>query len=54
MCDKAVNSYSPALKFVLDWFVKSDMIEKLDSAMIILTDDYIDLGSGFVTSLSMI
>ena len=29
MCDKSVNSYLPALKFVLDCFVASKMVEKI-------------------------
>ena len=33
MCDKSVNSYLPALKFVLDWFVASKMVEKIVNAV---------------------
>ena len=33
MYDKAVDSCLLALKFVPDWFVKNEMIEKLDSAV---------------------
>ena len=29
ICDKAVDFYLPSLKFILDWFVTSKMIEKL-------------------------
>ena len=29
MCNKAVNDFLPALKFVPDWFVKSKMVKKL-------------------------
>ena len=29
MCDKAVNDFLPALKFVPDWFVTSKMIKTL-------------------------
>ena len=32
MCDKAVDSYAPSLKFVPDWFVTNKIIEKLDNA----------------------
>ena len=50
MCDKAIDSYLLALKFVSDWFVTNNMIEKLDS--IVFSDDYIifgDLDSDFFT-----
>ena len=33
MCNKAVESYLLALKFVPDWFIASKMIEKLDNAV---------------------
>ena len=33
MCDKAVDSFPPTLKFVPDWFVTSKMIKKLDDAV---------------------
>ena len=33
ICDKAVDSYQLALKFVPDWFVESKIIEKRDSAV---------------------
>ena len=53
MCDKTVDSCLLALKFVPDCFVKTKMIEKLDSA--VFPDDYIvfsDLDSDFVTLFS--
>ena len=37
MCDKALDDFLPALKFVLDWFVKRKMIKKLHNAL--LADD---------------
>ena len=37
MGDKAVDDFLPALKFGLDWFVKSKMIKKLHNAF--LADD---------------
>ena len=37
MCDKAVNNFLPALKFVSDWFVTSKMIKNLHNAL--FTDD---------------
>ena len=33
MCDKAVDFYLLALKFVPDWFIADKMIEKLDNAI---------------------
>ena len=33
MCDKAVDDFLPALKFVPDWFVSSKMIKKLHDAL---------------------
>ena len=33
MCDKAVDYFLPALKFVHDWFVTSKMIKKLFTAL---------------------
>ena len=33
MCDKAVDSYLLAVKFVPDWFVLSKIIEKHDNAV---------------------
>ena len=50
MRDKAIDSYLLALKFVLEWFVTSIMIKKLDTAA--FSDDYIvfgDLDVHFVT-----
>ena len=35
MCDKAVDDFLPALKFVLDWFVTSKMIKELEDALFI-------------------
>ena len=32
MCNKAVNSFLPALKFVPDWFVASKAIKELPTA----------------------
>ena len=37
MCNKTVDDFLPALKFGLDWFVKSKMIKKLHNAF--LADD---------------
>ena len=34
MCDKAVDDFLAALKFVLDWFVTSKMLEKFDNALL--------------------
>ena len=53
MCDKAVNSHLLALKFFPDWFVRSKMIEKLDST-VFSNDDilFCDLDSDFVTFFS--
>ena len=39
MCDKAVDDFLPALKFVPDWFVTSKLIKKLHNAP--FADDYI-------------
>ena len=50
MFDKAVDCYLLTLKFVPDWFVTNNMIEKLDSTM--FSDDCIvfsDQDSDFVT-----
>ena len=33
MCDKAVDDFLPALKFVPDWFVTSEMIKELLAAL---------------------
>ena len=33
MCDKAVDDFLPALKFVPEWFVTSKMIKNLDNAL---------------------
>ena len=47
MCYKAVDSCLLALKFVRDWFVTNEMIEKLDGYII-----FGDLDSDFVTLFS--
>ena len=50
MWDKFVDSCLLALKFVPDWFVTSNRIEKFDS--VVFSNDYIvfsDLNSDFVT-----
>ena len=33
MCNKAVDDFLPALKFVRDWFVTSKMIKRLLTAL---------------------
>ena len=33
LCDKAVDDFLPALKFVPDWFATSKMIKKLSTAL---------------------
>ena len=53
MCDKAIDSYLLALNMVPEWFVTSQMIEKVDSA--VLPNDYIafeDLDSDFFAFFS--
>ena len=50
MCDKAVDDFLAALKFVPDWFVTSKIIKKLHNALFI--DDDILFFSGDVTSSS--
>ena len=32
MCHKAVDDFKPALKFIPNWFVNSDIVEHLDDA----------------------
>ena len=49
MCNKAVDSCLPALKFVPDWFVMSSRIEKLDSSVFSNYIAFGDLDSDFVT-----
>ena len=39
MCDKAVDSFPLISKFAPGWFITSEMIEKLDSA--VFSNDYI-------------
>ena len=48
-CDKAVDDFLPALKYVPSWFVTSKMIRKLFHALI--TDDilFFDKDSGNAT-----
>ena len=41
MCDEAVNDFLPALKFVSGWFVKNEMLEKVDN--FVSSNDGIDL-----------
>ena len=38
MCNKAVDDFLQALKFVLDWFVTNKTIKKLH---VLFADDYI-------------
>ena len=33
MCDKVIDDFLPALKFVPDWFVLSKMIKKLSTGL---------------------
>ena len=50
VCDKPVDDFLPALKFVPDWFATSEMIKKLHNAL--FTDDnilFFDEDSGNVT-----
>ena len=35
MCDKAVDDFLPALKFVHDWLVTSKMIKELHDALLL-------------------
>ena len=53
MCDKSVDSYLLALKFILDWLVPSNMIEKLYN-VIFSNDDMVfwDIDSDIVTLFS--
>ena len=55
MCNKAVDTFLPALKFIPDCFVTNKMIEKLDNA--VLSNDGIafdDTDFGIVTFLAII
>lgn len=55
MCNKAVDTFLPALKFIPDCFVTNKMIEKLDNA--VLSNDGIAFGDtdfGIVTFLAII
>ena len=45
MCDKAVDDFLPALKFVPDWFVTNKMLEKLDDTLF-ANDDIIFINEG--------
>ena len=55
ICDKAVNSYLLALKFIPDWFAKIKMIEKLNSSVFFNGDVVFgDLDSDFDKFLAMI
>ena len=38
MCDKAVDEFLPALKFVPDWFITNKMLEKLIDALFVNDD----------------
>ena len=53
MCDKAVDDFLPALKFVPNWFVISKMVKKLDHVLF-ANDDilFFDEDSGNVTFYS--
>ena len=47
MCDKAVDDCLGRLKFIHDWFVTSEMLEKLDNALhandeILFYNEYFD------------
>ena len=50
MCDKAVNAFLSALKFVLDWFVTKKMIEILSDDLFSKADIvFVNEGSNYVT-----
>ena len=49
MCDKAVDNFLSALKFVPDWFVKSKMIKNPDDAIFSNDIFFFDEDSGNVT-----
>ena len=51
MCNKAVNDFLPALKFIPDWFVTSKLSKSLDDALF-SNDDilFFDEDSNSVTS----
>ena len=53
MCDKTVDAFMSALKFVPDWFVTNKVIEKLDNA-VFSNDDIVsgELDSEIVTFFS--
>ena len=38
MCDEAVGSYLARLKITLDWFVESELLEKIRDALLTNTD----------------
>ena len=50
MCDEAVDNFLPALKFVPDWFVLNNMLEKRN---VVFSNDDIDLDDS-VTFLAII
>ena len=53
MCDKAVDAFQPALKFVPGWLVTSKLIKKLDDTVFANDDKvFFDEGSDNVTIFS--
>ena len=57
-CDKAVNSYLLAWKFVLDWFVFNKIIEKHDNGVfsnddIIIGDTDSDIATFFINDIGL-
>ena len=53
MCNKAADSYLPALKFVPGWFVISEMFEKANNAEFYNNDIVFgDMNSDIVTFFS--
>ena len=40
MCDEAIDAFLQALKFVPDWFVTNEMLQKLDN---VFSNDDMDL-----------
>ena len=58
MCDKPFNSYLLELKFVPDWFVLNNIIEKLDNAVfsnddIIIGDKDSDIATFFINDIGL-
>ena len=43
MCDKDIDAFLPALKFVCDWFFARKMLEKFDNAVFSNNDGNLDL-----------